>query len=87
MQTGKAVFNLIIWIVICLAVIVLAYLKKDIWKKLVLGASGFLLAIQAVAYVSLLLTADEEAYKRPDGFWMPTAAKSISPAAAVKAVT
>ncbi|MBQ7782257.1 MAG: alkaline phosphatase family protein [Lachnospiraceae bacterium] len=70
LQTGKAVFNLIIWIVICLAVIVLAYLKKDIWKKLVLGASGFLLAIQAVAYVSLLLTADEEAYKRPDGFWM-----------------
>lgn len=70
LQTGKAVFNLIIWIVICLAVIVLAYLKKDIWKKVVLGASGFLLAIQAVAYVSLLLTAEEEAYKRPDGFWM-----------------
>ena len=48
-------------------VLVLAFVKKELWKSVVTYLSAFLLCIQLVALVSLLLTAKEEAYKYPEG--------------------
>lgn len=68
---GQAAGNLIIWLIVIALVLVLAFLKKDIWKSLVTYLSAFLLCIQLVALVSLLLTAKEEAYEYPaaEGQW------------------
>ncbi|MBQ7943699.1 MAG: alkaline phosphatase family protein [Lachnospiraceae bacterium] len=68
-NTAKAIPNAVIWCVIGLVVIVLAFVKMEIWKKLVGFCSFFLIAIQAVALVSLMLTAGEEAYERPAENW------------------
>lgn len=65
----QGIVNLVIWIAIILAVIILALKKKDIWKKFVQYISVFLLCIQLVALVSLLVTADEDAYKYQEGAW------------------
>lgn len=66
---GQVIPNLIIWLVIIGAVIVIAYWKEEIWKKILTYASLFLVAIQGVALVSLLLTAGEDAYKHEEGAW------------------
>lgn len=68
---GQATGNLIIWLIVIALVLVLAFLKKDIWRSLVTYLSAFLLCIQLVALVSLLLTAKEEAYEYPaaEGQW------------------
>lgn len=68
-QTGRAVWNLIIWVVLIAAAAALSFWKREIWKKLVTGLSAFLLCIQLVALVSLLITAKEDAYRRPEGGW------------------
>ena len=59
--------NLAIWIVVLLMVLVLAFWKAEVWKKLVTYLSVFLLCIQMVAFVSLLATGKEEAYEYPEG--------------------
>ncbi|MCM1049370.1 MAG: hypothetical protein NC433_13200 [Clostridiales bacterium] len=64
-QTGGAIFNAIIWLVIIAAVVVFSFIKFDMWKKLVAGLSAFLLCIQLVALISLLVSADENAYRHP----------------------
>ena len=66
-QTSRWIGNMIIWLVVIAAVIALAILKKEIWKKLVLYLASFLICIQVVALVSLLATAPQEAYKRLQG--------------------
>lgn len=66
-QTSQWIGNVIIWLVVIAAVIALAILKKEIWKKLVLYLASFLICIQVVALVSLLATAPQEAYKRLQG--------------------
>lgn len=70
-QVGNArmIINLIIWLVVIAGVIVLAYCKEKVWKKVVVYLSAFLLSIQVVALVSLLVTAQKEAYERPEGTW------------------
>lgn len=65
----QSIINLAIWIVIILAVIILALWKKDIWKNLVQYLSVFLLCIQVIALISLIVTADENAYHYPEGRW------------------
>ncbi len=60
---GKATGNLIIWIIIIFAIIILSIWKTAIWKKTTQYLAAFLLCIQIVAFLSLLLTAKEEAYK------------------------
>ncbi len=67
--TGQSVGNLIVWLVIIVGVIVLAFWKSEIWKKTVMYLSVFLLLIQAVALVSLTVSAREEAYVYPEGKW------------------
>lgn len=66
-QTSRWIGNIIIWFVVIAAVIALAILKKEIWKKLVSYLASFLICIQVVALVSLLATAPQEAYKRLQG--------------------
>lgn len=68
---GQAAGNLLIWLVVIAAVIVLAFLKKELWKNAITYLSAFLLCIQLVAFVSLLITADQSAYTYPEaeGQW------------------
>ena len=55
-QTGAAVGNLCIWLLVIACVVILAFVKKEIWKNVVKFGAGFLLCIQAVALVSLAVT-------------------------------
>lgn len=59
----KQIINAVIWGIIILAIVIVAYLKNDIWKKVVSYVSVFLLCIQAVALLTLCVTAGEEAYQ------------------------
>ncbi len=68
-QTGAAVGNLFIWLLVMASIIVLAFVKKEIWKNVVKFGAGFLLCIQAVALVSLLVTARDEAYHHKTQEW------------------
>ena len=62
-----AVLNLLIWLIIIGAALVLAFTKEKVWDKLVQYLSAFLLAIQIVALVSLVVAGEEKAYVRPAG--------------------
>lgn len=66
----ESVMNLIIWLVIFVAILIAAMRKNEMWKKTVIYASVFLISIQAVAMVSLLFTAPEDAYKRKQEDWL-----------------
>lgn len=61
----RGVQNLLIWLVILIGVVVLAVMKKQLWKKVVLYLSLLLIGMQTVALVSLLVTAPKDAYERP----------------------
>lgn len=50
--------NAVIWGLIFAILIVVAFLAKTYWKSIMLYSSAFLIAIQLVAVVTLLLTAD-----------------------------
>lgn len=67
--TGRIVINLMIWFIIVAAAISLVLLKKEVWKKVVIYFSAFLICIQAVALVSLLVTAEDKAFMRAEGKW------------------
>lgn len=60
----QGIWNLIIWMAVLAAVIMLSVWKKEIWKKALLYLSVLLVGMQAVALVSLLVTAPEVAYER-----------------------
>lgn len=64
-----AVRNLCIWLAIILVVLLLAFFRKQIWEKIEVYASAFLIGIQLVALFSLILTAREDAYVHPEGNW------------------
>lgn len=66
---GVAVGNLCIWLLVIAVVMILAFVKKEIWKNIVKYAAAFLLCIQTVALVSLLVTAKDEAYHRESQAW------------------
>ncbi len=66
---GKSMGNLVIWLVIMLGVLILAFRKLELWKKAVMYLSVFLLLIQAVALISLTVSAKEEAYVYQEGSW------------------
>lgn len=68
-NVASASVNLGIWLLVMCGIIVLAFVKLEIWKKLVGFVSAFLIAIQLVALVTLVATAGEEAYKRPTENW------------------
>lgn len=62
-------WNLGFWLLIVGGTIVFSLLKEGIWKKVTVFISAFLIGIQGAALVSLMLTANESAYRRPDGAW------------------
>lgn len=66
---GVALGNLCVWLLVISGIIVLAFVKKEIWKSLVKYGAAFLLCIQAVALVSLLVTAREDAYHHKTQEW------------------
>ena len=68
-ETGRAVLNLVLWMIVIVAVAALSFWKRDIWKKMVSYGAAFLLCIQFVALVSLWISAKEEAYRYPEGKW------------------
>ncbi len=68
-ETGAAAGNLCVWLLVLAGVIALAYVRKEIWKGLVKYGAAFLLCVQAVALVSLLVTAREDAYHHEAQEW------------------
>lgn len=67
---GQAIANIIIWLAIVVLVVVLACWRYEIWKKVVTYGAVFLICIQLTALVSLMVTADENAYQRENnGTW------------------
>lgn len=68
-ERGQAVVNVIIWLAILALIIVLSIWKEKIWKGLVCFGAVFFLGIQAVAWVSLMLSAEDIAYKYEEGEW------------------
>lgn len=67
---GQAVVNAIVWLVLIVLVMILAMWKDKIWKNVVAYGSVFLILIQAVALLSLAMTAEDGAYVREDeGNW------------------
>lgn len=68
-STGAAAGNLCVWLLVIAGVVVLAFVRKEIWKGVVKYAAAFLLCIQAVALVSLLVTARDEAYHHRAQEW------------------
>lgn len=65
----QAAVNLLIWLVIPLAVAALSFWKEKIWRSLVYFGAAFLIGIQAVAWVSLMLSAEDIAYHYEEGEW------------------
>lgn len=67
LQGNGWIMNLLLWLAVAAVILSMAFWKETVWKKLVLYGSGFLIVIQLAAFLSLLLTAPAEAYKRPTG--------------------
>ncbi len=66
-QALQGLINLLIWLIVFSGMIAFAIFKKNIWKKIVMYLSAFLICVQAIALFSLLATAPPEAYKRMQG--------------------
>ena len=66
---GRGIFNLVIWIVGIGIFVFLAVKKSEISKKVCLYLASFLILIQAAGLISLIVQADETAYKRPADRW------------------
>ncbi len=60
----QGILNLLIWLAVLVGVIILSLRKREIWEKVVLYLSILLIGMQATAFVSLLVTAPDEAYER-----------------------
>ena len=68
-EIGRAAINMVVWVLIAGALIVLCLWKEKIWKSTVLFATVILLGMQATAWVSLMLSADDKAYHYEEGAW------------------
>lgn len=68
-QMGQAVINLLVWLVIIGAVVVLAFWKEKIWRSVLCFGAFFLIFIQATAWVSLMVSAEDVAYEYEEGAW------------------
>lgn len=68
-DTMQAVVNMIVWLLIIGLIMALAFWKEKVWKKVISYASVFLLAIQVTAWVSLMITAEDAAYRYEEGAW------------------
>lgn len=68
-SAGTKIINIVIWLIIVAAVVFLVIKKRDIANKLFIGIPAFLIAIQLVAFISLIPGADKSAFEREDGAW------------------
>lgn len=68
-EIGRAVGNMLVWILIIGAVIALCLWKERIWKSTVLFVTVVLLGMQGTAWISLMLSADDTAYHYEEGAW------------------
>ena len=68
-ESGQAAVNGIIWLVIVALVTAFSFWKEKIWQSLVCFGAVFLIGIQSVAWVSLMLSAEDAAYKYEEGEW------------------
>ena len=68
-ENGQAAVNGIIWLVIVALVTAFSFWKEKIWQSLVCFGAVFLIGIQSVAWVSLMLSAEDAAYKYEEGEW------------------
>lgn len=75
--TGLLVVNTIIWIVVIGLCVFFAIKKSELFAKVCAGASVILILVQIVAFVSLIIGAGEEAYKRPETSWFITGKEQL----------
>lgn len=68
-KLAQAVGNFIVWFLIIMTSVFFAFYKKELWEKIILDVSLFLLGVQIVAYISLVLTAKKEAFQYPESTW------------------
>lgn len=66
---GQAVFNGLLWLALLALIIFLALWKEKIWQSIICFGAVFLIGIQSVAWISLMLSAEEIAYKYEEGEW------------------
>ena len=75
-DSSKAGFNTVIWIIIIIIVVILGMIKAY-GKKITTYGALFLLAIQVIAYVSLIIPADENCFKYPLAEYHPEKINTI----------
>lgn len=68
-ETSRIIINVIIWLLIVLALVVLTNKKKDIAKKISLFVPIVLILVQTTGLISLVAQAPKEAYERPTDDW------------------
>lgn len=66
-EPKQAALNMVVWIIIILLVLIIAFWKEKIWQGLVVYLSVCFTLVQVVALVSLITGAGEEAFKHPGG--------------------
>ena len=68
-KSGQAIVNIIIWLAILVLIIALAVVKENLWKNIVCFGTIVLIGMQSVAWISLMLSAEDIAYKYEEGEW------------------
>lgn len=66
-DTATSLKNGIFWIIMLVIALVITYLAKSVWKKILIITSGILLGVQLVGYISLFITADSNAFHYAEG--------------------
>lgn len=66
---GQAIGNGILWLIIIALITAFSLWKEKIWKSIICFGAVFLIGIQSVAWVSLMLSAEDIAYKYEEGEW------------------
>lgn len=68
-EKGQAIINAIIWLAILILAVVLSVWKEKLWKSVISFGAFILIGMQAVAWISLMLSAEDVAYKYEEGEW------------------
>lgn len=77
-KTGQAIGNAILWFAILAMISVFSIWKEKIWKNIICFVAVFLIGIQAAAWFSLMLSADDTAYHYEEGEWFLTREKQFT---------
>lgn len=77
-DTRQAAANAVLWIVIIVLIAAFSVWKEKLWKNVIRFAAVFLIGIQAVAWISLMLSAEDTAYHYEEGEWFLTREKQFT---------